>query len=419
MRGKAAHCTRRFGLTSRLALWYGSVWNDAACGRFGETTARQGCRAPTTGAGVENGGSTLRSPTEERCTHMRNTILILGLAAVVLFLAGVAVVLVWRPWANEAEAYVAEPGYYQRTIGRGNLPRNELVAEEGDWVYCFSRYGFGNIYKVHKSGSPKELFVSHERGVGTGLQIWDGWLYYGHFSEGCISRIRLDGTKQENLTVDTPYKSIFNTYPNSNISIVDGHLYATDTAFNEEGLYKMDLDGNNMQKLINKPIWSYLIYDDWVFYVYDTIGDRTDVEPGIYKMKLNGAEWQKIFDENAGRFSVMDGWLYFINQDNGYLYRISLDGSDQTTVIPQKVMAFIVVDDWIYYSIYSDKEEYGIYRIKTDSSEPELVLNEPWIISVEYAAGWLYYRQELDKNQSSPELYRVRTDGTGKEKATV
>jgi hypothetical protein len=26
MRGKAAHCTRRFGLTSRLALWYGSVW---------------------------------------------------------------------------------------------------------------------------------------------------------------------------------------------------------------------------------------------------------------------------------------------------------------------------------------------------------------------------------------------------------
>jgi hypothetical protein len=342
---------------------------------------------------------------------MRNTKLILGLAAVVLFLAGVAAVLVWRPWADETESYVAEPGYYQKTIGRENLQRNTSVVQDGDWTYYVDRNGDGNIYKIHKGETTSELVAKvGVTAVPIYLQLWDGWLYYHNEDKDGISRVRLDGSNKEDLTMmlgDTSIKI------HMNLSIVDGTIYGMDSL--QGSLYKMDLDGSNVQVLVMQDVMAYSVYNDWVFYCYEW-GKR---EQGIFKMRLDGSDRQRVGESYDHKMIVDDSWIYYKNgAGDKFLYRVRDNGEDKALILNQKDPSFVVVDDWVYTGSLSGE----FFRVRLDGSEASQIADvDGGVTDLQYAGGWLYYfKREEGSLIPGPddEMYRMRLDGTGEERVT-
>jgi len=167
---------------------------------------------------------------------------------------------------------------------------------------------------------------------------------------------------------------------------------------------------------------------DWVYYVNE------DDQYAIYKIPSNGQDKIKICDDYVYSIAVIDDWVYYVNQNNSSaIYKIQTNGQNKTLVTNEKdalgyelsdewiyVYHIEILDHWIYYSVvgeenYSifydedgnkiekpDEERVsGLYRIKTDGTQKQKLSNEPmydFIISND----WIYYgeisRMSLDGN---------------------
>lgn len=298
--------------------------------------------------------------------------------------------------------------------GRGNISGNDLVVQDGEWIYYINKNGDWDIYKIHTDGTQNEkILENNDRSQygGRCLQIWDGWLYYISHSEDCIYRVRLDGTGKKNIS-DGYY---------SKFSIVDGYVYAISEGY---VLYQMKTDGTNEKIMIDDNVSAYCVSDGWIYYANEvmSMGYYPDnYEKGIYKVKLDGSQKEKICDDyTMAPISVIDGWIYYINDFDEYkLYRIKTDGSERTKLVDEKLWSNIVVGDWMYYTLVPSDNN-GIFRIRLDGSEQTKICDEPEASYINYAGGWFYYLKEVGDEFFSTDnnLYRVRIDGADKQQVT-
>jgi hypothetical protein len=338
--------------------------------------------------------------------------LIIVLSGVAVLVAAAAVtVFVWKPWEP---VYVASPDSYQHTIGRGNLPGNDLVAEEGDWIYSVNKAGDGNIYRKSKDGTKNELIVDDMGWSGVtsaNLQIWDGWLYFKHFGKDCVARVRLDGSKKEMLSSTEQLGSFWK------LSIVDGVIYAADRI--DYGLYRMDLDGKNLKILVRESAPDYFIEGKWIYYQYIP-GSSAIREGGIYKRAIDGMEDQlcsQHMGEEYARLFVADGWLYYIDSDF-YLCKQPTDDGEKIQMLDEKTEGLSYIDGYLYFTFSGG---IGINRMRLDGTELIQILDGEGILYPQYADGWIYYYLYEKGNSllgTDNEMYRIREDGTDNQKVT-
>jgi hypothetical protein len=352
---------------------------------------------------------------------MPNKKIVLTISGIVLAAVAALALFLWKPWEGTQGNDVDTPGYYQSTIGRGNLARNDLVAEEGDWIYYVNKCGDGNIYRISKDGATNELVADNigDNGrIGFNFQIWDGWLYYCNLNDECISRIRLDGSKRENLPMIFAGTKV-NAY--TSICVVNEYIFAIDVI--NDGFYKMNMDGSNVELVIADDIRNYYIYDESIYYTYDYSSLSSEkYEDGIYRMKLDGSEKRKINNIESLRLSpiyVLDGWIYFLDAES-YLCRYNLD-SNQITILDEKRTGGVnYYNDFILYPSVDNDGAHGIYRMFLDGTEKELIYRD-WGVNPQFVDDWVYYYKIEESNSLDglqDELYRVRIDGTGGEKVT-
>ncbi len=349
---------------------------------------------------------------------MRNKKLVLILSGVVLATVVIVALFMWKPWDGSSEIDAVTEGYYQSTIGRGNLPGNDLVAEEGDWIYYRNAGGDGNIYRISKDGSKNELIVGdlgNPELRDVSLQIWDGWLYYHNYNKRCVSRVKLNGSSAENLPMMMLNASI-SSY--NHIGIYNEYIYAID--FINNGFYRTDINGENAQLILTDSVLSYEIIGEYLYYTLYTTSDDSD--NGVYRIRHDGTSKTKLSNNySISRFFESGGYLYYINRTDGKPYKLNIATNEDAKILDEKVWGLHVVDDWIYYSLSSNLCGENIYRMRMDGSENSLVFNETGITGIEYAVGWLYYlkREEGDSDFGfDDKLYRVRADGTNPQMVT-
>lgn len=121
---------------------------------------------------------------------------------------------------------------------------------------------------------------------------------------------------------------------------------------------------------------------------------------------------------NLGLATEKGDWIYYVSLSSlqqGSLNKIQKGGSNSVTLsgtlgnIPMYVN---VIDDWIYYSFPNG----GIYKIHTEGGESTLLEKNGWNISV--VNNWIYYL-DLSCNEVLGELYKMKTDGSEREKLTA
>ncbi|MCL2487622.1 MAG: DUF5050 domain-containing protein [Oscillospiraceae bacterium] len=201
----------------------------------------------------------------------------------------------------------------------------------------------------------------------------------------------------------------------------------------EGGLYRKRLDGSGKQKLLSDIQATYInVVGNWVYCV-DNLDTNREGSGGIWRVRTDGSSKKKISTDFAFYMSVIGGWIYYSKQHfaGEYtsigIYRMKTDGSAGEKLSDDHATYLNVVDDWIYYSkvtaVYYEEDNYDdyfytfeIYRIKTDGSAKEKLSDEDrarvtGINVVEDGVGdyWIYYVTYLSGRTT---LYRMRTDGS-------
>lgn len=105
------------------------------------------------------------------------------------------------------------------------------------------------------------------------------------------------------------------------------------------------------------------------------------------------------FLESSGWFN---GWLGLSGDKSGG------PGDGQLTV-DDDPMEIGIAGDWIYYVNNSDGTR--LYRVKTDGTGRQR-LNQDWSVDITVSGDWVYYVNNSDDMR----LYRVRTDGSERQK---
>jgi hypothetical protein len=121
---------------------------------------------------------------------------------------------------------------------------------------------------------------------------------------------------------------------------------------------------------------------------------------------------------------VAGDWIYYL--DSG-LYKIRTDGTERTK-LTDNCADMTLSGDWIYYTNYvpvtnpnvftpKSSEQGNLYKIRTDGTG-KTKLNSDDCRSINVAGDWIYYANYDDGSNVYLKLYKIRTDGTGRTKVS-
>jgi len=219
----------------------------------------------------------------------------------------------------------------------------------------------------------------------------------------------------------------------------------------------VNTQGNTSGNLANGG--DYAIQGDWIYFtvrkyermeggryissiteewgtIYQYVSDyySPNEETGLYKIHVDGTRRTKINNDECYNINVVGDWIYYqgaeykewkgfekYSRENG-IYRIRTDGTgrEKLTELNGTNTGLHVVGNWIYYIINANSIDYinrkygdgsaGIYRIRTNGTGKERIVSG-WCRNICVVDNWIYY-EHYDFEQWS--LNRIRTNGTEK-----
>jgi len=190
-----------------------------------------------------------------------------------------------------------------------------------------------------------------------------------------------------------------------------GWVYYID--YNTFNLYKAKLDGEKRTLIINDPVYSFIIYEDRIFY--------TNYQYYLYSANIDGSDDRKLYSLNeelladgtirAEKMQIVNGWIYTLLY--GEMYKFKTDGSEKTVIKYAIFEDFCIEGDKIYH--YSrplnDKgARPQLWQMITDGTQDQQLTQES-VSAIDYDENWIYY---IDAGND--DIYKVSYDGNEKYK---
>lgn len=351
----------------------------------------------------------------------------------------------------------------------------KILDIRGDWIFytCDNYYNLRNYYdlfssqyplattielvKIKTDGSNRtSLYRSYNTQSGFNVEIIDGYIYViddytynaetGGYNEYMYSDSTVAGTgiykMHTNDSELMPINSDFNVNGNNRIddyAINDGWIYYYTSEpegwKNGYKLYKIRLDGTEKTFLrgLDFSLKDFIgVSDEGIIIegsslTNDDLGDDGFIKPGIsseqklFKIGLDGKSKEAICDNIQGSRAfeqVIDNYVYF-TEDFSKLYRININTGEKTFITDDADPNHILIDgEWIYYSHYL-KQNYNseiapLYRIKTDGTQKQKMADGS-CFDMHLVNDELYFTK-YDKNTSLFEFYKINKEGTGEQK---
>ena len=267
-----------------------------------------------------------------------------------------------------------------------------IVKYDGWWYYSF----YGPLYKAREIGVDG---IRLTETLCSQINIVGGQIFYTTGAPGIVCRMDLDGRNKKKLTRErvgnliVVGETVF--YRLSTDDDRWGQLYKTDTtgsshiflaqkavqfAISDESiyysnlsdgcsLYKMDFNGQSVEKLNDADTISINAFSDYVYYSV-FLEDYLIGNP--YRMRTDGAEVLLLTEQRCSKLNVYDGYIYFRNEtENGRVFRMRTDGSDisQLSTATNCVYINVLEDTIMYYSV----ADHAHYKSSLDGSNIEML----------------------------------------------
>lgn len=230
-----------------------------------------------------------------------------------------------------------------------------------------------------------------------GIYQDENWIYYFNPYTSNLCRVSKDG--KENQLVLAVDRGI------SIIGVKDGWVYlnASDSYFFDYGIFRMNINGDGeMEKVLEGYFSMPVLVDGWLYAIYDGALYRINLDTGN-KVKLLD-EYDSIFVEefNERIYFTLGKKLYRIGRDGSGLSKLVEYNEDHVTLVRE-------CGEWVYYQAVSNMGKVeSLYRVKQDGTYKEKVSDfdaNYYVIHGE----WIYYAQGTD-------IYRMKLDGSQKAK---
>lgn len=114
-------------------------------------------------------------------------------------------------------------------------------------------------------------------------------------------------------------------------------------------------------------------------------------------MTLDGENRIEIIDTDGwGDIKVTDGWIYYWECKKGKddknefpLYRIRTDGTNNQLITDENIGDWTVFNGWIYHSSFYDV---GIFKIKADGTSSNIKISNVDAGDLKILDEWIYFR---------------------------
>ncbi len=164
---------------------------------------------------------------------------------------------------------------------------------------------------------------------------------------------------------------------------------------------------------------------EWLYYALeDTVQGFS-----IAKMKPDGSQRTIVTNDQAAFLNVLDEYLYYVStrEDAYNIYRVHITSGEKTLITDDISHYVQVMGQYIYYVNISDENK--PYRIKTDGSGKQklsdrhctfAVVSDGYVFFVENTVYGIHEFEEMEtydeQIQVNGHLYRIRADGSGETK---
>ncbi len=274
----------------------------------------------------------------------------------------------------------------QDTNALGNTENNinnyGYGAEYNDHIFYVEDHQ--NLVRITKDLRDKTCLIEKSSGTGvSGLNIVDDWIFYN--SGKTFNRMKADGTGNKVI-----YKMGY---------LMDEHVHGNWVYFINPSdrftVYRMDVNGQNLERFINMPIYDIAIYDNRLFY-----SCRNDGEGFLESVDLEGQAKRTEMNIPAEDLIRWDDHYYFKGHDDYKLYRCEIDGGREPQVLVDGgVSSYIVTDYGIYYSLHSRDVGYpgeGLYKTGLDGTGNTLLYDTRSVESLSRVGDWIFFMSSDD-----------------------
>ena len=283
-----------------------------------------------------------------------------------------------------------------------NINNDGLVCKADENIFYSNFGGDWSLHQYNMIAQRDEKLLSDYRGISN-INVIDDWVYYISGNPGSICRINILNHKKQTLTLKRycklyilgkyiyafesiegkpqklyrmnlkgKFRKIIATNINSYFYIYKGLIYFS-RANDNYSLYSCDLNGRNLKKIIDKPVFCVGIVDDSLCY-YDYFHNV------LIKSNLTGTSEKILFAGNIQEINVSDN-IFFKSQ--GEIIIMSLDGKIIRKIKTGSISQINVVDDILIYRrpVQGDDEHpegaffLNIKKEKEENFSPETIQN--------------------------------------------
>jgi hypothetical protein len=267
-------------------------------------------------------------------------------------------------------------------------------AEYNDYIFYVENHL--KLVRTNKDFQDKAYLIEKSSGTGISrLNIVDDWIFYS--SGKTLSRMRIDGANNETI-----YKMGYLI----DIHVLGNYVYFINPS-DKFTVYRMDVNGQNLEKFINLPVHSIAIYDNRLFYSYGDEG-----EGFIESVDIEGKDKRTEMEIPVNDFIRWDDHYYFLGHDDYRLYRYEIGGGgDPQLLVDGRVSSYIVTDYGIYYSLHSYDVGYpgeGLYKIGLDGTGNILLYDTQRVEGLIQVGNWILfmsYDENMYPSQKRLELW--------------
>jgi hypothetical protein len=294
-----------------------------------------------------------------------------------------------------------------------NVESVEIVhdGEVGNTVDNTNNYGYGvetedyfiyvenhlNLIRTDKNFQKKEYLIQRSEGSGISrLNVAGDWVFYS--SGESYNRIGLDGSEDKTI-----YKQGYVVEPH----LIGGWIYFINFHDNQN-VYRMDLNGQNLERFIQEGVSDLAVYDNRLFYSYME-GERGRVE----SVNVDGGDRRLEFqtDSSVRNLSRWETDWYYMNQDYRLIRTEGNDPDIYQVPIDEDVSTYIITEVGIFYSLQGEDVGYpgdGLFRMDHLGLDKTLVTDAERVEGLVYFEDWLLFHSSDDLQP--PSLKRLGLD---------
>lgn len=196
------------------------------------------------------------------------------------------------------------------------------------FIYYTNETDGGKIYKMKIDGTGKTKLSDDSR--SSNVSVVDGSIYYTN-KNGGIYKLKIDGSERVKVTYDVAQF----------INVVDGFIYYRNGSDNG-AIYKISINGDHMTKLSDDNATMIVVSGNFIYYT------KLNSE-GIFKMDLSGNNLNEIYSQSAP-LNVDGDYVYFL-LNGGDIYRMGLAGENVTKLSEGTSVGYVsVLNGSIYFA---------------------------------------------------------------------